>query len=85
MKCTNCGSLAIDYTDNQAVCSQCGVVLEESQIVSDITFGENSAGGAVVQGSMISADQARARVSGPGGFRGGYVSESRELTISNAR
>lgn len=85
MKCPNCGSLAIDYADNQAVCSQCGVVLEESQIVSDITFGENSAGGAVVQGSMIAADQARARVSGPGGFRGGYVSESRELTISNAR
>lgn len=85
MKCTNCGSSAIDYADNQAVCSQCGVVLEESQIVSDITFGENSAGGAVVQGSMIAADQARARVSGPGGFRGGYVSESREMTISNAR
>ncbi|SAM68624.1 related to BRF1-TFIIIB subunit, 70 kD [Ustilago bromivora] len=85
MKCTNCGSSAIDYADNQAVCSQCGVVLEESQIVSDIAFGENSAGGAVVQGSMISADQARARVSGPGGFRGGYVSESREMTISNAR
>ncbi|KAJ1030195.1 hypothetical protein NDA16_001106 [Ustilago loliicola] len=85
MKCTNCGSSAIDYADNQAVCSQCGVVLEESQIVSDITFGENSAGGAVVQGSMIAADQARARVSGPSGFRGGYVSESREMTISNAR
>ncbi|SNX81819.1 related to BRF1 - TFIIIB subunit, 70 kD [Melanopsichium pennsylvanicum] len=85
MKCTNCGSSAIDFADNQAVCSQCGVVLEESQIVSDITFGENSAGGAVVQGSMIAADQARARVTGPGGFRGGYVSESREMTISNAR
>ncbi|EST06427.1 Transcription factor TFIIB, cyclin-like domain protein [Kalmanozyma brasiliensis GHG001] len=85
MKCTNCGSSAIDFADNQAVCSQCGVVLEESQIVSDITFGENSAGGAVVQGSMIAADQARARVSGPSGFRGGYVSESREMTISNAR
>ncbi len=36
MKCTNCGSSAIDFADNQAVCSQCGVVLEESQIVSDI-------------------------------------------------
>ncbi|KAJ9476692.1 Transcription factor IIIB 70 kDa subunit [Pseudozyma hubeiensis] len=85
MKCTNCGSSAIDFANNQAVCSQCGVVLEESQIVSDITFGENSAGGAVVQGSMIAADQARARVSGPGGFRGGYVSDSRDMTISNAR
>ncbi len=34
---------------------------------------------------MIAADQARARVFGSSGFRGGYVSESREMTISNAR
>ncbi|KAN0063535.1 transcription factor TFIIIB subunit brf1 [Thecaphora frezii] len=85
MKCTNCGSLAIDYADNQAVCSQCGVVLEESQIVSEITFGETAGGGAMVQGSMLAADQGRARISGPAGFRGGFVSESREFTIANAR
>ncbi|WFC98960.1 transcription factor TFIIIB subunit brf1 [Malassezia yamatoensis] len=59
MRCTNCGSLAIDFADSQAVCSACGVVLEESQIVSDITFAENTAGGAVVQGSYLGADQAR--------------------------
>lgn len=57
MRCTNCGSLAIDFADSQAVCSACGVVLEESQIVSDITFAENAAGGAVVQGSYLGADQ----------------------------
>lgn len=57
MRCTNCGSLAIDFADSQAVCSACGVVLEESQIVSDITFAENTAGGAVVQGSYLGADQ----------------------------
>lgn len=84
MRCTNCGSLAIDFADSQAVCSACGVVLEESQIVSDITFAENNAGGAVVQGSYLGADQARARTSGPG-FRGSSAGESRECTIANAR
>lgn len=59
MRCTNCGSLAIDFADSQAVCSACGVVLEESQIVSDITFAENTAGGAVVQGSYLGADQGK--------------------------
>lgn len=62
MRCTNCGSLAIDFADSQAVCSACGVVLEESQIVSDITFAENTAGGAVVQGSYLGADQGKSRV-----------------------
>ena len=84
MRCTNCGSLAIDFADSQAVCSACGVVLEESQIVSDITFAENTAGGAVVQGSYLGADQVRARTSGPG-FRGSSAGESRECTIANAR
>ncbi|WFD22317.1 transcription factor TFIIIB subunit brf1 [Malassezia equina] len=76
MRCTNCGSLAIDFADSQAVCSACGVVLEESQIVSDITFAENTAGGAVVQGSYLGVDQ---------GFRGSSAGESRECTIANAR
>lgn len=84
MRCTNCGSLAIDFADSQAVCSACGVVLEESQIVSDITFAENSAGGAVVQGSYLGADQVRTRTAGPG-FRGSSAGESREHTIANAR
>ena len=84
MRCTNCGSLAIDFADSQAVCSACGVVLEESQIVSDITFAENSAGGAVVQGSYLGADQVRTRTAGPG-FRGSSAGESRECTIANAR
>ena len=84
MRCTNCGSLAIDFADSQAVCSACGVVLEESQIVSDITFAENTAGGAVVQGSYLGADQVRARTSAPG-FRGSSAGESRECTIANAR
>ncbi|WFD26297.1 transcription factor TFIIIB subunit brf1 [Malassezia nana] len=71
MRCTNCGSLAIDFADSQA-------------IVSDITFAENTAGGAVVQGSYLGVDQVRTRTNGPG-FRGSSAGESRECTIANAR
>jgi uncharacterized OB-fold protein len=57
MKCNVCGSSDIDYTESSTHCRACGIVLEESQIVSDVTFAENSAGGAVVQGSYVSNEQ----------------------------
>lgn len=49
-----------------------------------MTFGENSAGGAVVQGSYVSAGQSHVRSSNPR-FRSGGVGESREQTLSRAR
>jgi transcription factor IIIB subunit 2 len=83
--CPHCGSSDIDYSDSTTSCRNCGIVLEESQIVSDVTFGENSAGGAVVQGSYVGNEQRGARTQGPGGYRSGGVGASRELTVANAR
>lgn len=57
MKCIDCGSNDIDFSNASTSCRNCGYVLEESQIVSDVTFAENSAGGAVVQGSYVSNEQ----------------------------
>lgn len=57
MICPHCNSSNIDYQDASAACIDCGIVLEESRIVSDVTFAENSAGGAVVQGSYVGNDQ----------------------------
>jgi transcription factor IIIB subunit 2 len=34
-------------------------VLEENAIVSEITFGENSSGAAVMQGQFVSADRSK--------------------------
>lgn len=57
MNCPHCHSNDIDYNDASTSCRKCGLVLEESQIVSDVTFAENSAGGAVVQGSYVGNEQ----------------------------
>ncbi|EKD13121.1 uncharacterized protein L3040_002921 [Drepanopeziza brunnea f. sp. 'multigermtubi'] len=65
------------------ICHNCGFVVDDSNIVSEITFGENSAGGAVVQGSFVSADQGGARTIGPGFKRGG--GDNRENTLREGR
>lgn len=39
--------------------TQCGVVVEQDAIVSEVTFGEASTGAAVVQGSLVSNDQSK--------------------------
>lgn len=59
MICGSCGGSSL-YADSKAgntVCMSCGSVLEESSIVSDITFGETGGGAAMVQGSYVGADQ----------------------------
>ncbi|MCO5585095.1 hypothetical protein L7F22_039027 [Adiantum nelumboides] len=83
--CPSCQSTDVEQSEAQIVCKVCGTVLEDSQIVSDVTFAENSAGGAVVQGSYVGNEQRGARTQGPGGFRSGGVGASREQTVSNAR
>lgn len=62
------------------ICHNCGFIVEESNIVSEVTFGENSSGAAVVQGSYVSADQSGARSIGPAFKRAGG-GEDREATI----
>lgn len=73
-----------DHTNanNDLVCSNCGVVSEDNPIVSEVTFGETSAGAAVVQGSFISAGQSHASFLSHGGSS---ALESREATLNNAR
>lgn len=56
------------------------MVQEENPIVSEVTFGENSAGAATVQGSFIGQDQARASFANN---RGTY--SSREQTLANGK
>ena len=65
--------------NNDLVCKACGVVSEDNPIVSEVTFGETSAGAAVVQGSFIGAGQSHAS------FGGSSALESREATLNNAR
>ncbi|KAK9475694.1 cyclin-like protein [Lipomyces japonicus] len=85
--CPSCKTAVTDYDSSGAlVCTNCGQVLEDSHIVSEVMFGESSSGAAVVHGSFVGADQAFARSGGGGsGYRKHGSYESREQTLLNGR
>ncbi|KAF8469133.1 cyclin-like protein [Kalaharituber pfeilii] len=78
-----CSNPTLDDSDGQTVCTNCGSVINETHIVSEITFGEASSGAAIVQGSFVGAGETHARNTGP--FRKGGGLESREQTLANAK
>ena len=62
------------------ICHSCGFIVDDSNIVSEVQFGEGSNGAAVVQGSFVSADQGTAKSLGPAFRRAGGM-EDRESTV----
>ncbi|PWW76852.1 BRF1-domain-containing protein [Tuber magnatum] len=85
--CPSCGSSnPTDFDDStgRLVCTNCGHVVNDSFIVSEISFGETSSGAARVQGSYVAEGQTHAGGSG-GRFRSGNSLESREQIIQNGR
>ncbi|KAG5357277.1 Transcription factor IIIB 60 kDa subunit [Yarrowia sp. C11] len=78
MKCPLCGSTSIKRDGNDSSCSNCGAVVDDAPIVSEVTFGESSSGAAVVHGSFVGADQSGIRSAK---FHG----ESRELTLTKGK
>src|ERR1700722_96617 len=52
LSCPNPGCPAphVVEDDGQKVCSGCGTVISEANIVSEVTFGESASGAAIVQG-----------------------------------
>lgn len=69
---------------DEGICTGCGKIISESNIVSEITFGESSSGAAVVQGAFLSHDQGAARGMGPA-FRGGGQENNRAATIAEGK
>lgn len=86
-KCKNCGGGEID-TDparGDAVCTNCGSVVESSIIVSTVQFEERASGAVSVLGQFVSSEsKGGARGLGPH-FQSGLHTESRELTLSKAK
>ncbi len=74
-----CPAPNIVEDEDKRVCEGCGTVISDSNIVSEVSFGETSAGAAVVQGQHVGADQAYAKSMGPAFKRAGGM-ESREIT-----
>lgn len=56
-KCS-CGStdIEVDPARGDAVCTNCGSVLEDSLIVSEVQFEENARGAASAIGQFVSTD-----------------------------
>ncbi|KAJ1635204.1 cyclin-like protein, partial [Pavlovales sp. CCMP2436] len=80
MSCRVCGSTETDYdpAKGDTVCVNCGTVIEENTIVSEVQFAEDANGASSVVGQFISA-------SGTGMMSSSFAKESREITISNGR
>lgn len=67
-------------------CTGCGRQVETLEIVNEVQFGEAANGAAVLQGSYLGADQAAARLGGPGMRRiGGVIGDSRERVVREAK
>lgn len=82
--CKTCGGTLFrrEYhtASGDLACINCGTVMEENPIVSEVTFAENAAGAATVQGSYVANDQSHAN------FGNGRASlESREQTLQNGK
>eukprot|EP01116_Phalansterium_solitarium_P008378 TRINITY_DN2221_c2_g2_i1.p1 TRINITY_DN2221_c2_g2~~TRINITY_DN2221_c2_g2_i1.p1 ORF type:complete len:599 (+),score=216.18 TRINITY_DN2221_c2_g2_i1:112-1908(+) len=80
MQCTNCCGTDFSSEAGAYICNACGVVAEENNIVSEVSFIEGAGGGSSVVGQFVSA-------TGSKSFRGvpGLAKESREQTIENGR
>jgi transcription factor IIIB subunit 2 len=86
--CPKCNSSDIDSdgTRGEAVCTNCGHVLEECAIVSEVQFSENAGGQSSVVGQFVpeSGVPSYGGRCGPGfGNFGGK--DSREMTLANGK
>ncbi|XP_003744096.1 transcription factor IIIB 90 kDa subunit [Galendromus occidentalis] len=82
-KCQYCGTkkIDVDRSRGDAVCTGCGVVLEDTLIVSEVQFEETAGGGSRAIGQMVTGSGG-ARIQG---FRYGGSKAARELTIARVR
>ncbi|KAK0636995.1 Brf1-like TBP-binding domain-containing protein, partial [Bombardia bombarda] len=84
-----CGNNACKSTNIvDGTCQDCGQVADDSNIVSEVMFGESSNGAAIVQGSYMAADQGGVRSQGGLAFRrvaGGGASEARERSFRECK
>ena len=85
-KCQNCGSsdIEVDNARGDAVCTNCGSVLEDNIIVSEVQFEETGHGTSSAVGQFVSSES-KGGASMYGKFHVGTSTESREITIQKAK
>ncbi|XP_075982648.1 brf RNA polymerase III subunit [Anticarsia gemmatalis] len=86
-KCKHCGSseIEVDPARGDAVCTNCGTVLEDNIIVPEVEFQENAHGGASAIGQFVSAESKGGATGFGRAFNAGIGQESREVTLRKAR
>ncbi|KAJ8971495.1 hypothetical protein NQ317_013134 [Molorchus minor] len=86
-KCKNCGSsdIEVDPARGDAVCTNCGSVLEDSIIVAEVQFEEGAHGSSSAIGQFVSADSKGGATKFGASFHVGGGVESREITLRRAR
>ncbi|RNA42394.1 transcription factor IIIB 90 kDa subunit-like isoform X1 [Brachionus plicatilis] len=83
--CNKCGSneIEVDRARGTTYCTNCGNVLEESIIVSEVQMEEGAGGGCNVIGQFVSSGDTRA-ISSIHGLQN-TLRESKEITLQNGR
>ncbi|GJD07566.1 Transcription factor IIIB 90 kDa subunit [Galdieria sulphuraria] len=83
-KCPHCGSTELEHDAAQGntVCTQCGCIVEENTIVSEVTFVEGPGGHSSVVGQFVDSS---GYVPSSGVIIPGLSKESREATRNNGR
>lgn len=79
MKCGICknSNIETDAARDISYCTTCGLVIEESTIVSDVQFAQDSKGASVLQGQYVTAGDNRKLVGGR------FVTTNHAATIRN--
>ncbi|KAL7638884.1 UNVERIFIED_CONTAM: hypothetical protein RMT77_010418 [Armadillidium vulgare] len=85
-KCPHCGctEIEIEPARGDAVCTSCGTVLSDHNIVSEVQFLENSKGGSSAVGQFISNDAISKRTTFSRSYHGVFSRESKEITLGTA-
>eukprot|EP00048_Salpingoeca_helianthica_P012351 m.178698 g.178698 ORF g.178698 m.178698 type:complete len:533 (+) comp15360_c0_seq38:1038-2636(+) len=85
--CTSCGSSNIetDHARGSAVCTNCGMVLEDNIIMAEVSFMENDKGGSGVVGQFVNADGGKMFSLGSSSYHHGFGRDSKAVTLQNGK
>lgn len=83
--CSNCrgSNIENDPSQGNSFCADCGAVLEENAVVSEVTFAELSSGASVLQGQFVAAEKGRVNAPSIFGRRLGPLSGTSTSSTSS--
>eukprot|EP00047_Mylnosiga_fluctuans_P005308 m.239700 g.239700 ORF g.239700 m.239700 type:complete len:525 (-) comp13527_c0_seq1:264-1838(-) len=85
--CANCGgsNIETDHARGSAVCTLCGMVLEDNIIMAEVAFMDTDKGGSGVVGQFVNADGGKMYSMWPSSFHHGFGRDSKAVTLQNGK